>query len=430
MRGMQVTELIHGVGSVGPFQSRVFIPALATALVLRFGPEISWVQESGILEDVVGGDLKQLSWFTSDLMLWILGALSVLEVTATKSPDARALLGEVEQYLKPGMAALSYMGVVSTIDAQKMTDVLESAPAAAGVIDALPALMVGAATWVMVAFRRAGTADLIEADEDDDAGIQGLFSWANDIWAFFGIWLLVIVPLLIIALTGLLVLLFVYLKRRAHQRDEQSKIPCSNCSEPVYSCALACGNCGEEVGQPHEIGFFGQALTTPAADRENHQYRLVEKKRCPVCATRLTKRDPKQTCERCGHRLMHEPGFAKQYSQRIAARIPAVLAIGAALSLIPIIGLIPGVIAYRLALVAPFRRYVPRLRSAFTRWGIRLLFLVLVFVQIVPGVNAIVVPIMAMVNYLAYRGQFQRLLDRTPPPDSGLPAPGNAAAAG
>jgi len=423
-------ELIHGVGSVGPFQSRVFLPALATALILRFGPEVPIIHDTGILEQMAGGDLKQLSWFTSDLMLMILGALSLLEVAATKNPDAAALLREVDPYLKPGMATLGYMGFVSAIDAQKMSDVLETAPQAAGAVDLLPALCVGGATYVAVTLRRGATEGMLEADPDDDTGVQGLISWANDVWAFFGVWLLVLVPLLIVGITGGLILLFYWLKRRAHKKDEQSKAPCPECEQPVYNCAMACGHCGHEVERPRKIGFFGQSLADPTPSPETHPYRLAEKKRCPVCAARLTQRDPKQTCPDCGHRLMHDPAFAQRYTQRVTNRLPLVLVICAVLSLIPIVGLIPGVIVYRVALVGPFRRYVPRLRNMTTRWGIRLLFLVLVFVQIMPGINAIVVPIMALVNYTAYRGQFQRMLDKTPPPDGGAAVPSAATSAG
>jgi len=413
---MQVNELIHGVGSVGPFQSRVFIPALATALILRFGPEVQFINDTGILQELAGGDLKKLSWFTSDLMLGILGVLSLLEVAATKNPEAASLLGEVEPYLKPGMATLTYMGFVSAVDAQKISEVLEVAPQAAGVVDLVPALAVGAATFVTVTLRRGATQELLEADPDDDTGVQGLISWANDVWAFFGVWLLVLVPLLIVAITGGLVLLFYWFKRRAEKKDEQSKAPCPGCDEPVYACAMACGQCGHEVEQPRRIGFFGQSLAEPIQNRDDHPYRLTEKKRCPVCATRLTQRDPRQTCPACAHRLMQDPAFAQRYAQRVTNRLPLVLLVCAGLSLIPIVGLIPGVIVYRVTIVGPFRRYVPRLRNLFTRWGIRLLFIILAIVQIMPGINAIVVPIMALVNYGAYRSQFQRMLDRTPPP--------------
>ena len=48
------------------------------------------------------------------------------------------------------------------------------------------------------------------------------------------------------------------------------------------------------------------------------------------------------------------------------------------------LGVIPGVIYYRLAIVAPFRRYIPPGRGFLLRWGVRLAVVVLVAFQWVP----------------------------------------------
>ncbi len=79
-------------------------------------------------------------------------------------------------------------------------------------------------------------------------------------------------------------------------------------------------------------------------------------------------------------------------------------------SLVPVVGLIPGVIYYRLALVAPFRRYIPRGRTLLLRWGIWLLFLVLVLLQWVPLLGGLVVPTMALVSYKVYRTAFTAMV--------------------
>lgn len=69
-------------------------------------------------------------------------------------------------------------------------------------------------------------------------------------------------------------------------------------------------------------------------------------------------------------------------------------------------GLLPAVIYYRMALVAPFRRYIPRGRSLLMKWGLRLLFFALVAIQWIPAVGGVVVPTMALVNYVAWRRLF------------------------
>ena len=59
-----------------------------------------------------------------------------------------------------------------------------------------------------------------------------------------------------------------------------------------------------------------------------------------------------------------------------------------------------------MALVAPFRRYLPRGKALALKWGVRILFLVLVAIQWIPAVGGVVVPTMALVNYFAWRTVF------------------------
>ena len=157
--------------------------------------------------------------------------------------------------------------------------------------------------------------------------------------------------------------------------------------------------------------MFGQSKTEPAEDREKHKLRLVEKKRCPACANRLDERDPKQTCKSCGHELFSNEAFTKDYLGAVAGRLPIVLIISLGLSFIPFLGLVIGVIIYRIQLVAPFRRYIPLHRSFFIKWMIRIFFLFLIILQIIPGVGGVAVPIMAFISYRAYRGSFLKGLE-------------------
>ena len=96
-----------------------------------------------------------------------------------------------------------------------------------------------------------------------------------------------------------------------------------------------------------------------------------------------------------------------RYETDIAKRLPLVLGVGALLSAIPIIGLIPGVIYYRMALVAPFRRYLPWGKSFVAKWAIRLVLFLLIAVQWIPAVGIVTVPAMALISFFAYRGLFR-----------------------
>ena len=403
--GTFVPTLVQGAGLTAFFASRTFIPAFATALTLRFGLQADWFGWFGI-------DITQAlapTWFTSNTALIVLGLLAAIEIAATKSSDARALMSEIDPYLKPAIAALTYLGVASTADAAYLEQQLVE-PQQAGFIDLVPAAVIAAATWWITVTRRKAVGVLAEADEDDDLGVQKLFSWAEDIWAAIGPWLLAIFSLAMLAVVAVVIGVFYLLKKRAEIKDEQSKIDCPSCGQKVYGCAVQCPNCGTAVDAPRAIGFFGTTKPKPARDLAHQPYRLVEKKRCPVCATRLEERRPRQVCPACGQELFADRDFAQAYLSSVASRVPGVLGVSFLFSLVPIVGLIPGVIYYRLAMVAPFRRYVPRGRALLLRWGIKLFFLLLILVQWVPLLGGFVVPLMALINYRVYRGTFQKLL--------------------
>jgi hypothetical protein len=334
----------------------------------------------------------------------VLGLLATLELVAERVPEAKALLDEVHGYLKAGMAALTYLGVLDATDRAVVGRVINQA----GFVEYLPVLAVGAGTFLASKFRGAVVGPLSEADEDDDLGLQRLLRWAGDLWGSLGPVALIILPLLTLAVFGVAVVLLVLIERRVESRREREKVPCVHCGQPIHASALACPSCHAPVKEPKAVGLLGQPKDQPA-DVASHPYRLVAVKRCPVCATRLDGRAVKQTCQACGHRLMEDPSFARAYIASIDRRVPLVCGTCFLLGLVPVLGVIPGVIAYRLALVAPFRRYIPPGHGLVLRWGVRLVILVLVALQWVPVAGGLAVPAMALINYGAYRSAYRKL---------------------
>ena len=214
--------------------------------------------------------------------------------------------------------------------------------------------------------------------------------------------------LVTVAAFGLAVVALVVIERRLETRGDRAKVSCANCEKLIHASAPACPFCNAPVKAPRAVGLLGQSRNTPA-DIASLPYRLVAVKRCPVCATRLKRRSVKQTCEACGHRLMDDPAFARSYIASVDRRVPLVLAACALLGLIPVLGVIPGVIYYRLAIVAPFRRYIPAGRGFLLRWGVRLAVVVLVAFQWVPVAGGLALPSMALINYTAYRAAYRKL---------------------
>ena len=395
---MNIATLIHGLGSIGIFSSRAFLPALVTALLLRFGPEIPLIASTGLVDQIQG----EPNWFTHDVTLLVLGFLSAMEIAATKNPEAREALRDAHKYLKTGMSVLTYIGVLGAADIGFVEGIVRRA----GFGEYAFAAALGAGTFLLSDARGAIAADAAAADEGDELGVQGLASWAEDLWSVAGLVLLVLYPVAMLIVIGIIAGMILLLRRRAERREAKSKVPCSNCGTPIYSSAMACPRCGTAVEAPRAVGWLGRSTEEPSRDLDLHPYRLVEKKRCPVCATRFERRGLPQTCPACGYELMADPAFQREYIHYIDRRVPGVCIVGFLLGLVPILGLIAGVVYYRLVLIAPFRRYIPLGRGFLLRWGVRLVLLALIFMQLVPLVGGLAVPLMALISYGAYRSTF------------------------
>ena len=392
--------LLQGLGSVGVFASRAFLPAFATALMLRFGPQSPLLAHAGLLPHVQGVP----TWFTSDAALIILGLLSALELVAERSPEARVFLDEVHGYLKAGMAAATYLGVLNATERAAVGQFIKQA----GLADFLPVSAVASGTFFATQARGAIIGPLIDADEHDDLGLQKLLRWVGDLWGTLGPAALIVFPLLTIAVFGLAIVLLMLIERRVESRGERMKVACVNCGTLIHAGALACPSCHAPVKEPRDVGLLGRPRETPAVIA-SLPYRLVAVKRCPVCATRFGRRVVKQTCGACGHQLMGDPSFAKGYIASIDRRVPWACIVCFVLGLIPVLGVIPGVIYYRLTIVAPFRRYIPPGRGFVLRWGVRLAVVVLVAFQWVPLAGGFALPAMALINYGAYRTAYRRM---------------------
>ena len=398
---MSLPLLIHGIGSIGVFATRAFLPAFATACLLRFGPGVPWLEGLGLLEHVRGVP----SWFTSDAALIALGVLSILELVAERVPELRGLSDATRDAMKVGMAALTFAGVLSTTD-------LAVASGIAGGPIGLPGLLaclgVGAGTFVTAGARRAVVAPLRELDEDDDLGLQGPLAWVEDLWAGLGPVALVLLPIAAVAALGIAALLYLGLRRRIEARAEAARLTCPSCGRAVHAAATRCPHCGSPIDTPLAIDAIGRVLDRPA-DPSTHPLRLATVRRCPACASRLDRLAVDRPCPGCGLVAMADPKFVGRYVRFVDRRVPAVLAGCALLGLIPVLGVIPGVILYRVMIVAPYRRYLPPGRGYLLRWAVRIAVLILVAFQWVPVAGGLALPAMAMLNYGAYRGAFRRL---------------------
>lgn len=404
---MDINALLLTLGLPAFFASRAFTTTFVTAMVLRFGDTLPYLKELDFLQ-ATGAEP---TWFTSLPALMGFGALAAIELVGTKFSEAEELLGEVHKYAKTGMSFLTTMGILSAGDSGFLEGVLDQA----GMIDMAWALAVASGTQILTTLRNSTIAILMDADPDDDGGLRGLLSWFEDLWGGLGLLLIFLFPFLILGLAGGLIGLIWIIRKQAEQREEKSRIPCPSCQSPMYQSALQCPGCGASNAQPTTIGFFGTTrIGVPAGPPAGHALLLARKRRCPRCATRLTGKDTDQNCSACGHAPFATQVFRDQYTSSVTSRLPKVLAITALFSLVPIFGAIPGIIYYRFALVAPLRAYLPRGQGFFLRWFLRFLFLFIVTLQVIPGLGALMIPLMAFISYTVYRGAFAARLSDTP----------------
>ena len=97
-----------------------------------------------------------------------------------------------------------------------------------------------------------------------------------------------------------------------------------------------------------------------------------------------------------------------EYDSFISERWLKVVLVTAGLGLIPILGIVPGVVFYRSQWSGPYRKYLGAMQSFMSRWGTRVGTFTLISLQLVPGVGVFLLPAMAGLNYFVYRNNFMK----------------------
>jgi Zn finger protein HypA/HybF involved in hydrogenase expression len=399
---MDLTTLLYLTGSSGFFSSRAFIPAFFTAVFLRYGQyfpmlgDLEFIQATG----------AEPTWFTHNLTIMGLGLLAMLEVGATKIPEAQEALDSVHNYAKSGLAAVTAMGILSTKDIAFIEETISQA----GVFDMVASGGLAVAVFFFSSLRSGFMEMLAMSDPDDALGIRGLISWFEDLWSSFGLFLLILYPIFILILLGIVLGLLFLARKYAEYREARSRVSCPTCQELVYACAPTCPKCHSPQSNLKDVGFFGQTVDRPALEGLDHEFRLISKRRCPKCATRVTERKLPQNCPTCKNAILSDPGQQQAYISQVRARLPMVLGVTFVLSLIPVLGIIPGIIYYRIQLIAPFRAYIPGGKGLMLRWLVKLIFILLIALQLVPGLGGFMVPAMALISYGLYSSYFSSML--------------------
>lgn len=396
---MSLSGFIYSLASVPMFASRPFLAAAVTALVAKFGIHVPFIHDS----DVVIALSQSPEWFRSWPVLLALVALAVTEAFAVKHAEVRAFLDEFDGYLKSAVALLVSFAIVD----KDTAETIKSIQRAGFGFESIFSVFVAGLVYAMAGMRRAVLGYVSEVDDDDDIGLQSVLNWAENSWTILGLLFLVVFPVVALVLSALTALGLWLVRRRAEHRELRSKIPCSQCATLVFPHATRCQSCGTPLAAPRGVSPFGTPKSTPAPDLERHRFDLIARKRCPRCATRLKERAVRQPCPTCHAVTFASHAEFESYLEALQQRLPKTLLICLAFSAIPVVGVIPGVIYYRLTVVSGLRGYVPPLRGCLARVMIRVIHFGIIALQPIPILGALIVPLMCLTTYTIYRSSLK-----------------------
>jgi len=386
------------------FVSRAFVPIFATALFARWGQDwdVGWL---GFFEDFTGVGLLDTipAWAIGDEVMVVLGILAGVEFTLQRFPETRALLqGMSDTLIKAvGAGCTSYLlvggdlaGIVEIwIDNGELTDFDWGRG-----LQYSWSFGIGFVVFFLASIRAWIYQSLEEADPDDDLGLQGLMAWLEDTFSFVGIFVAIIMPVVTAVAALAAIVVGWSVKASAKAFESRQRTACADCGEDVPECAPHCAHCGVSRAEPSAVGWMGLIQSAAATDPEEHRSKLREGHRCHHCGERLSGRGVLQTCGQC-----QTPAFATRadltrYLDRAQGRLPRTLLVCGLWSLVPVIGLFPGILYYKFSLVYGLKAYTSRSKNLAVRILRRLVVVVLLF-QWVPGLGAFFLPLVCLVDY-------------------------------
>ena len=398
---MSVAAVLQLLATAPLFASRGFLAAFLVGLVARFGDALPVLAGTPALTALQGAP----PWFTSDVALVVLGLLAVVEGAAARNPDARQLFVEVDPYIKLGVALAIDLGLADAQSAALLQQLgtAEASPTylTAGLDGAqMVAVVASLGTFWLAVLRKRVLTFLMDADDADDLGAQTALVWAEDAMILGGVLALAVFPALAVVLLVAAIVGLLGLERATAHLEASWMVDCSDCGHEIHPAAPNCPHCGVRR-QPRDLSALGRPLDRPA--RPQHGARLLATKRCSHCATRLRSSSLEQTCPACGRPAFASPAAVAEYVSAVQRQLPKTLLVCAAFGAIPLVGLIPGIIYYRLSLLGGLRRYLPAGRSIATRWLARLLTVVLLALQWIPVVGAAMLPLLCLSHFALYR---------------------------
>jgi hypothetical protein len=389
-----VNALMFSIGGAPLYTLRIFPTTFILAAMARWFKPDAFVSFPG--------------WLTSDLAVGVLACLALAEILANKIPELNELLQSFDREIKVA-AYFVYSGVILRTGAITIAE--QPTVQTMGILPSWNWVLAGffaAGVWFLAGTRSRVMSVLIETDDDDSLGIRRLISWAEDGWAIIGTIFLVVMPFAALLISGLTMAGLVLVQRAIDAREKKQLVPCASCGQSLHPAALTCRFCHAETPQPLQVNFVGLPTLKPVHDRQQHRLELVSKRRCMVCASKLPKRAIQQKCEACGSLVLPSEAWFDAYLSHVKGRLGRTLGVCFCFGLVPVIGLIPGIIYFRFGLISNLRRYAPPTVGFAARWVVRIISIILLTLQGIPILGALALPAMCLVNYYVYRAVLLR----------------------
>jgi predicted RNA-binding Zn-ribbon protein involved in translation (DUF1610 family) len=412
---MNVSAFVQGLSFVPALASRPFLVAFILSLTPQWGPLLP----DATVIPLLGAPVPTLPWwFTALPAVVILGLLTGAEMLVIHNQDLRWMHEEFSGGIRAVVTLGVAFGLVNNESAALVGTLIgDGGPtsmigAIGSLISTIWAFVSAFFVWLVGWMRGIIFNALMELDEDDDLGLQSVLLWLEDFGILGGVFLAAILPLVALTLFGLTLLTLFLVEKFFEHQAERRKISCSACGTKLHASALACSHCGQRTAAPRQVGAFGQATPQTVSDVAAHQLHLISKKRCPVCATRLEKKAISQPCPACGRDTFASAPAVDEYLAMMRQRLPLTTAITFGFGFIPLVGLVPAIVYYRLSLIAGLRAYVPRSIGCLARYGVRLLNMGLIALQAIPFLGMVALPLMVLSNFFIYERILVRERDR------------------
>ena len=380
-------------------------PALLAFFNLSFDSEAAGL--------IVGlPEWMQTFWFIS-----LTFVLAIVENIMSRSPELQDVWNMTEAKLKAVFSFIICFVLIKG-DPQMLIEHLKTEGVSTDFggffsVEYVWSFIVGSLTWLLCKIRSGVYAFLIEVDDSDSMGMRKLLGRIEGGMGLFGPLIFIILPSLALIFAGLALLIIIGLRIWVKRTELKHSLACDNCQHINHLSALHCGKCDKQFNAPLTVGFMGLSKKESiVVDVKKHQLDLLRYKRCPYCAAAHSEKKIDIDCTVCNKPFFENGEQVHEYLKSIRSRLGKTLVVTSLFGFLPIVGLIPGIIFYRLYLVAGLRNYVSKGSNFFIRLLLKILFIFLIIYQLTPIIGFAAIPIMALANYILYSGSIRSQIRR------------------